>query len=260
MIDDLKRRPEELAKEILEIFYGNPENYEGKDLKEKTEHQKAMLGHYLRLHEMDFEAGRASNPVILAKIMNTLSTSLFNIGLYSEDATLLKNSIYAQCLFKKVYSKVHGRSMQSFVEGEEEALFILGLKIFGSSILQAKKSVAEWVGKSLTSVESYYTNLDGKEDYLELSKDTHVFFFGYNDIKIANILIRNAERSFPTSKITDSAVRKTYNAYMDFVAAFREYVMTDTRDFGHFGGGNILEDDYYSEKANEIKDKFLAQY
>lgn len=186
------------------------------------ENAKNRLSRNLIEQEKNTETDNPSHTHIMAHLITDITRYLIDLAQYQDNKDDLVNALRFYKLAKKTYLGTNSKSYSALTEGEDIGIFIMALKLNGSSVLQAKKAVAKWTKSSKTKVESSYTKIDKKnisdwEDYLWM-----------NNIEIANVFLRNIENTFPPpqNKIKNSPERKTYNAFVkvksDLIEFFKD--------------------------------------
>lgn len=189
------------------------------------------------------------NPQILANLITAVSKYLIDGATYRDNKDELIQSLHFYKLTKSVFLETNRKTYEAFSQGEEIGLFILALKLCGSSVNQAKKSVSAWTGMSVTKVESFYTKISNKTPH---STDNFIWL---NNIELANVLL-NFEEKFPNTKVKTSLVKKTYDAYLEVKRKLIE--LFDSPDYVAMMPIRALQIGIDWDEVETIRDRIIA--
>lgn len=187
------------------------------DFKEEIERKKRQFSSDIKRIEQAYQNRTTPNPILSADLITQVARLLINIAQYSDDKEFLIEVLRFYKVSENIFKETHAKSFVPYQEGERIGMFVFGLKLFGSSINQAKKSVSEWTKKSLKTVEGHYTRFNKLN--LETSPSSFIL---EHDIELAQLFIDYQTHNFPSTNIKNS-VNKTQNAFLNLKKALVEH-------------------------------------
>jgi len=202
------------------------------------------------------DSKKASNPIVISMLANFGLRRLYIQSLLEKDIKLLSMVIESHEQLKRCYSESYTKNLEVYKDSERIGHFVLGLKLAGSSINQAKKSVSKWIRKSETFVEEIYTNIPDKENEIELGQISWAAYFYLKEIQMASMFLDFDNDHFPKTKVRNS-VGKTYNAFLTLRDAFKQHLQENPFTFQNM---DILTLDHEGNEYLKTREKFLAQF
>lgn len=222
MNDDKEDRLELLAEKMIaehDIYEGGykfpkytSENY--------IQNQKKEFFRLLKEIENVHENKNCPSTILVSQLVNSVSDYLIKISTAKQEKAELVDALRFKELAEEIIIGGLGKNLESSLEGEKIGFFVLGLNVFGSSVNEAIKSVADWIGKKEKTVSAYYHNLDGRDFW---SPQKQKEFFGGEDamrksfienyhVILNEIAFKYKDKPFP-KRSRHASVIKTHRAY-----------------------------------------------
>ena len=166
-------------------------------------------------HQLEYMEARILNKKHLKaedieKFMINILDHMLSISRAQKNQIEIENSLRAFVLGRKIIIKEFEKRIITARENRNAGLFVIGLKHFGSSTLQAQRSVAEWISVSPGKVRAGYESVKNRKMW---EKQDASRFVKSNLVELANFLA-NQSTEFPT-RYSGPAL-KTHNSYLDF--------------------------------------------